>query len=169
MIDYPTFCRLRQLHDEQGLKASQIASALDLDPKTVEKWIAEPNYRPRQPSRRPSKLDGFKGSIAALLERHPYTARQLFQQLQAKGYAGGYTILKEFVREVRPVVTVHLSDAVDRVPLAHDLDHGIRTVLLHEVIGRRVGEVVVHAVVLARLLGADTASARHLSGEFWVG
>lgn len=103
MIDYPTFCRLRQLHDEQGLKASQIASALDLDPKTVEKWIAEPEYRPRQRSRRPSKLDGFKGQISALLERHPYTAQQLLQHLRAKGYAGGYSILKDFVRQVRPV------------------------------------------------------------------
>lgn len=103
MIDYQTFCRLRQLHDEQGLKASQIASALDLDPKTVEKWIAEPDFRPRQRSRRPSKLDGFKGQISALLERHPYTAQQLLQQLRAKGYAGGYSILKDFVRQVRPV------------------------------------------------------------------
>ncbi len=102
MIDYRTFCRLRQLHDEQGLKVSQLAETLELDPKTVEKWIDQPTYRSRQPARRPSKLDGFKGHIAALLERHPYTARQLFQQLQAKGYAGGYTILKEFVRQVRP-------------------------------------------------------------------
>ncbi len=103
MIDYETFCRLRQLHDQEGLKVSQIAEALHLDPKTVEKWIDQPKYQPRAQAPRPSKLDGFKGYVAALLERHPYTARQLFQQLQAKGYAGGYTILKEFVREVRPV------------------------------------------------------------------
>ena len=103
MIDYPTFCRLRQLHDEQGLSVSQIAAALELDPKTVAKWIARPTYRPRASGRRPSKLDGFKGQIAALLERHPYTAQQLFQQLQAKGYTGGYSILKEFIRQVRPV------------------------------------------------------------------
>src|SRR5207237_1707388 len=37
------------------------------------------------------------------LERHPYTAKQLWQQLRQLGYAGGYTILKEFVRQVRPV------------------------------------------------------------------
>lgn len=103
MIDYPTFCRLRQLHDEQGLKASQIAELLDLDPKTVEKWIARPKYERRAQGPRPSKLDGFKAHLAALLESHPYTTRQLFQQLQAKGYTGGYTILKEFVRQVRPV------------------------------------------------------------------
>ena len=103
MIDYETFCRLRQLHDEKGLKVSQIAAELDLDPKTVERWIDQPAYRPRQGARRPSKLDSFKGQIAALLERHPYTAQQLLQQLRQQGYAGGYSILKEFVRQVRPV------------------------------------------------------------------
>jgi transposase len=103
MIDYPTFCRLRQLHDEQGLKVSQIAAELHLDPKTVEKWVDQPTYQRRQGSPRPSKLDAFKGQIVALLQRHPYTAQQVLQQLRTQGYAGGYSILKEFVREVRPV------------------------------------------------------------------
>ena len=94
MIDYQTFCQLRQLYDEKGLKLSQIAAELHLDPKTVEKWVDQPTYHPRQGTKRPSKLDSFKGQIAALLERHPYTAHQLFQQLRHQGYAGGYTILK---------------------------------------------------------------------------
>ena len=103
MIDYQTFCRLRQLHDEKGLKVSQIAAELQLDPKTVEKWADQLTYQPRQGTKRPSKLDSFKGQISALLERHPYTAQQLLQQLRQLGYAGGYSILKEFVRQVRPV------------------------------------------------------------------
>jgi transposase len=84
MIDYPTFCRLRQLHDERGLKASPIAAELHLDPKTVEKWVDQPTYQPRQGTQRPSKLDAFKGQIVALLERHPYTAQQLLQQLRTQ-------------------------------------------------------------------------------------
>ncbi len=103
MIDYETFCRLRQLYDEKGLKVSQIAAELQLDPKTVEKWVDQLTYKPRQVTKRRSKLDSFKGQISALLERHPYTAQQLLQQLRQQGYAGGYTILKEFVRQVRPV------------------------------------------------------------------
>jgi transposase len=103
MIDYQTFCRLRQLYDEKGLNVSQIAAELQLDPKTVAKWIEQPTYQPRQGTKRPSKLDSFKGQISALLERHPYTAQQLLQQLRQQGYAGGYSILKEFVRQVRPV------------------------------------------------------------------
>jgi len=103
VISYEIFCRLRQLHDEKGLKASQIADELQLDPKTVERWIAQPTYRARAGQPRRSKLDSFKGQISALLERHPYTAQQLLQRLRQQGYAGGYSILKEFVRQVRPV------------------------------------------------------------------
>jgi len=103
VIDYETFCHLRQLHDVKGLKASQIAAELDLDPKTVERWLDQPTYQRRQGTRRASKLDSFRGQIAALLERHPYTTQQLFQQLRQQGYAGGYSILKDFVRQVRPV------------------------------------------------------------------
>ena len=103
MIDYETFCRLRQLRDEQGLKISQIAAQLDLDPKTVANWIERATYQQRQGKRRPSKLDSFKEQIKSLVERHPYTAQQVLQQLRQQGYTGGYSILKDFVRQVRPV------------------------------------------------------------------
>ncbi len=49
------------------------------------------------------RLDPFKGQIVASLERHPYTAQQILQQLKTQGYTGGYSILKEFVSLVRPV------------------------------------------------------------------
>ena len=103
MIDYETFCRLRQLRDEQGLKISQIAAQLGLDPKTVAHWIERATYQQRQGRRRPSKLDSFKDQIKALVGRHPYTAQQILQQLRQQGYSGGYSILKDFVRQVRPV------------------------------------------------------------------
>jgi len=76
---------------------------LKLDPKTVAKWAARTTYQQRQGCRRPSKLDSFKGQIIGLLERHAYSAQQVFQQIKTQGYAGGYSILKEFVRRVRPV------------------------------------------------------------------
>lgn len=103
MIDYETFCQIRLLAEQKQLKASQIAAELRLDIKTVEKWMRRPSFQPRLGPRRSSKLDAFKNQITALLDRHPYTAQQLFQQLQQQGYAGGYTILKEYVRRVRPV------------------------------------------------------------------
>jgi transposase len=102
MIDYATFCQIHLLQEQKGLKAAQIAEELNLNPKTVEKWIAQPSFVPRKSSKHPSKLDAFKGQIVAMLERHPFSAQQILQQLHQQGYAGGYSILKEFVRLVRP-------------------------------------------------------------------
>ena len=103
MISYSVFCQLRELADQKHLTVPQIAAQLQLDLKTVAKWVACPSYGPRQGGKRPSKLDRFKGQIVALLEKHPYTAQQVLQEIRTKGYAGGYSILKEFVRLVRPV------------------------------------------------------------------
>lgn len=103
MITYSVFCQLRELFDQKHLTASQIAQELNLDLRTVALWVTRRNYHPRQSAKRPSKLDPFKGQIVALLERHRYTAQQLLQQLKSQGYAGGYSILKEFIRLVRPV------------------------------------------------------------------
>ncbi len=103
MINYQTFCQIRQLADQNKLSAAQIAAELALDLKTAQKWIHCPKYEPRKVTRRPGKLDPFQGQIVALLARHPYSARQIFQQLTAQGYTGGYSILKERVRLLRPV------------------------------------------------------------------
>src|SRR5687768_11089201 len=102
MLDYQTYCQIHQLSEQKGLKASQIALELDLDPKTVHGWLEQKNFQPRKGRKLPSKLDPFKGQIIALLERHPYSAQQIFQQLIKAGYKGGYSILKRFVRIVRP-------------------------------------------------------------------
>jgi len=103
MISYEMFCQIRRLRDEQHLTTAQIAVELKLDPKTAAKWAERQTYTQRQGRKRASKLDRFKGQIVAMLERHPYSAQQVFQQLKADGYTGGYSILKAFVRMVRPV------------------------------------------------------------------
>ncbi len=103
MISYEIFCRLRQLRDQKGLNASQIATELQLDRKTVAKWIHVKEFQRRKSARRSSKLDPHKARITALLERHPYSAQQILQQLRQEGYTGGYSIVSEFVRLVRPV------------------------------------------------------------------
>lgn len=102
MINYQTFCQIHLLHEQKKLNIEQIAEELQLDPKTVGKWIDQTEFHPRKSSKRSSKLDPFKGQIVAMLDRHPYSAQQILQQLQPLGYNGGYTILKDYVRLVRP-------------------------------------------------------------------
>lgn len=57
---------------------------------------------PRQPVRRGSQLDPFKAYIVRLLETHPYSAQQIFQRLREQGFEGGFTLVKDYVRRVRP-------------------------------------------------------------------
>jgi transposase len=102
MIDYETFCQIHYLFDQKKLSVCQIAAELKLDSKTVTRWVHRPRFRQRQSPKRPSKLNPFKNQITAMLERHAYTAQQIFQQLRPQGYQGGYSILKVFVRQVRP-------------------------------------------------------------------
>ena len=102
MIGYATFCQLRLHHDRDRMSASQIAQRLNLDEKTVAKWILQTEYRPRQKTKRPSKLDAHKAAIVRLLETHPYSAVQILQRIREQGYDGGYSILKQFIHQVRP-------------------------------------------------------------------
>ena len=103
MIDYHTFCEIHRLRDQEHLSLAQIAARLQVAYRTVQKWARRATFAKARIPKRPSQLDPFKGTIAALLQRHPYTAQQILQQLRTQGYGGGYSILKEFVRQVRPV------------------------------------------------------------------
>lgn len=102
MIDYETFSQIKLYAERDGLNVQQIANALGLDWRTVAKWINKPRFEQRATSARPSKLDPFKDYIQRLLEKHPYTTKQIFQRLQEQGYTGGYTIVIEYVAKVRP-------------------------------------------------------------------
>ncbi len=102
MIDYHCFCQIKHLHVHQGLSASQIAHELALDPRTVSYWLAQEHFHPRKSRQHPSKLDPFKAQIVRMLERYPYSAAQVFQRLREQGFDGGYSIVKAYIRTVRP-------------------------------------------------------------------
>jgi transposase len=103
MIDFDLFSKIKSYHEQKGLRPSQIAAELGLDPRTVVKWLGERRFRQRSAIRkRASKLDLFKDSIVRMLETHPYSAVQVLQRIREEGYQGGYTIVKAYVAKVRP-------------------------------------------------------------------
>jgi transposase len=101
MIDYATYCQIRALSQEQKLRVGQIAHQLQLDKKTVRYWLKH-DYHQQQRPQRASKLDPYKGQIKGWLETHNLSAQQVVQRLRAAGLAVGYTIVREYVRLVRP-------------------------------------------------------------------
>jgi len=102
VIDYETFCKIHDCHDRQGLTIAQTARALGLHPQTVATWVARSRFEPRRSRPRGSVLDPFKPRVTRLLDTHPYSAQQIFQRLREEGYRGGMTILRDYIRRIRP-------------------------------------------------------------------
>lgn len=100
-----------QLH-RQGMKWRAIARALSISRNTV-RQIVQAHEGARQsphsalptmpPARRPSKLDSFRPQIDEMRRLYPdITAQRLFECLREKDFDGGYTVVKELVRRIRP-------------------------------------------------------------------
>ena len=102
MITYHQFHRIHDLSENQNLGSAQIASELNLSRKTVKRWMEKDRYEPRRSPSRTSILDPFKDGITAMLEHHDYSAVQVFQELRRRGYQGGYSLVKDHVRRLRP-------------------------------------------------------------------
>ncbi len=102
MIDYEIFCKIKNLKEQHNLTPCQIADNLALDVRTVVKWLEEKQFHPRAQTGRGSKLDSFRDEIIRLIETHPYTAAQIFQRIREQGFSGSYTIVKRYVRKIRP-------------------------------------------------------------------
>src|SRR5260370_35542641 len=101
MLDYETYCKIRDHYDRQRLTITQTARALGLHPQTVSKWVRIPQYRPRRSAPRKSLLDPYKALIMGWLDAHPLRAQQVFQRLRDSGFTGGPTILFDYLPKIR--------------------------------------------------------------------
>jgi len=102
MMRYEQFVHLRHLLDVEHCSVAQTAQAVAIDIKTAQVWATRTAYPGRTPRPRPGVLDPYKGDVVRLLHRHPYTAQQILQQLREQGYPGGYSVVRDFVRQIRP-------------------------------------------------------------------
>jgi len=90
---------------QQGLSVSAIARQLCVDRKTVRSAIAKglepPKYKTRAPRSRIT--DSFEPYLKERLAAYPgLTAVRLWREVKERGYAGGYSVLRDRVRDLRP-------------------------------------------------------------------
>jgi transposase len=102
MIDYDLFHKIKYLQKEEGLKVSQIASHINLDERTVKKWISKEKFENRKQSNRTSILDPYKLQIKSLIEKYNLTGVQVLARIKASGYSGGKTIVNDYVSLIKP-------------------------------------------------------------------
>src|SRR5690349_19358520 len=89
----------------QGLSLTAIADRAGVDRKTVRKYIERglepPVYQPRPP--RPTKVAPFERYLVERVTAYPeLTASRLLREIRDQGYEGGYTRVKDVLREIRP-------------------------------------------------------------------
>lgn len=117
------YARVRRAVQVEGMSLRQAAREFGLSRKTIRKMLAysvPPGYARKKPIRRP-KLGPWLGIIDQILEddqsqpkKQRHTAKRIWERLKAEhGFGGGYTVVKDYVREAR------LRHKEVFVPLAH--------------------------------------------------
>lgn len=104
MVRFGELIVILELH-QQGLSVSAIARRTGLTRGTVRKYVTRgaepPAYHPRP--FRPSRLTPFERYLRERIAAFPeLTGSRLHREIRDLGYAGGYTVVKDFLREVRP-------------------------------------------------------------------
>jgi transposase len=104
VLDVEGWAELRREHFVRGVSIKELARRTGLSRNTVRAALrasAPPRY---QRPAAPSKLDPFKDEIHRLLKADPRLPGQRIRELIApSGYAGGKTIVDDYLREVRPL------------------------------------------------------------------
>ena len=119
--------RVRRACHVEGMSIREAARQFGLHRDTVRKMLMyslPPGYQRSAPAARP-KLDPYTGVIDRILEedetrpkKQRHTAKRILERLRAEhAFTGGYTIVKDYVREQR------LRTREMFVPLAHPPGH----------------------------------------------
>lgn len=104
MISVEERARIRRLFYAEHWKVGTIATQLCVHRDTVLLAIEAERFRTRDGVVYPSQLDPYKPFIAEQLEQYPrLRATRIFAMVASRGYGGSETVVRRFVRTVRPV------------------------------------------------------------------
>ena len=103
MYGVQDWAEVHRLHEREGVSQAAIARRLGMSRNTVARLLAlsQPPRYERVASG--SKLDPFKDAVVAMLREDPRVpATVICQRLRRDGFDGEITIVKNWLREVRP-------------------------------------------------------------------
>lgn len=100
MLHKEDFAVIRALH-QRGVYHKDIAAELGVHPKTVSRALKRGGAPKGSRPRRGSKLDAYKAQVDQLLSEGVWNAVVVWRELQAAGYMGGLTILRDYITPKR--------------------------------------------------------------------
>lgn len=101
MLNIDHYMDIKDLH-RQGHSIRQISRITGRSRNTVRKVLQANRAPVFKAPRRASKLDPYKEHIRARIHECNLSAVRLLKEIRSMGYDGGYTILKDFARTLRP-------------------------------------------------------------------
>lgn len=104
MISEELRSRVRRLFFAEHWRIGTIAQQLGVHHDAVEHALEPKRFANRRWAATVMTLDAYKSFIGATLEQYPrLRATRLFEMLRDRGYTGGVSALRRYVRKVRPV------------------------------------------------------------------
>ncbi|WP_085521582.1 IS21 family transposase [Tuberibacillus sp. Marseille-P3662] len=101
MVKDGEFFMIKEFY-QKGWSITAISNETGFDPKTIRKYINQDQLPARKTSNnKQSKLDPFKDYLKKRIKEGTTNCVVLFDEIQAMGYVGKMTILREFVRPFR--------------------------------------------------------------------
>ena len=85
---------------EEGLSRKEIGRQLDLDIKTVRKWLRQ-KWEPQRRPGRGRELDPWEGFLRGRAPEVGFNAAVLFREVKDQGYLGSYPSLSRYLRPWR--------------------------------------------------------------------
>ncbi|MBA7541489.1 hypothetical protein ES705_33803 [subsurface metagenome] len=120
------------LHIQKGWPIRRVSRELGISRERVRRWLVSNSVlRDTTPAgeitlkkKRPSKLDPYKDFIAGLLEKYSdITGQRVYEHLKQKGFDGEITIVRDYLKSIRNVVSKTPVRMVETDPgrrAAHD-------------------------------------------------
>jgi transposase len=88
----------------QGMYVKDIAAEMGVHPRTVSRAVRRGGAPPGQrPAARKSKLDPYKPMVDRLLGEGVWNGQVILREIQAAGYRGQHSILRDYIRPKRPL------------------------------------------------------------------
>jgi transposase len=104
VVDVEQWAEIRRMHFVVGLSIKEIARRTGRDRNTVRRALRSSEPPVYRRASKPSKLDPFKDEIHRLLRDDcKLPGQRVWELIAPLGYAGGKTILDDYLREVRPL------------------------------------------------------------------
>lgn len=100
MLNKEDFAVIKALN-QHGAYLKDIAAELGVHPKTVRRALQRGGVLKKERKRKVSKLEPYKPKIDYLLSEGVWNTVVILREIQADGYSGGSTILRQYIQPKR--------------------------------------------------------------------